>query len=103
MLLARLLAHYINHGIQMDKNASITYLYYLSQIGIAVSPMSNNCLFLEYNQVRKGKKGVVMMAVMVVIMMMKMMMLMMLMMEMMMLLMAVMMMVVTMLMIVLRR
>ena len=78
----------------MDKNASITYLYYLSQIGIAVSPMSNNCLFLEYNQVRKGKKGVVMMAVMVVMMMMKMMM---------MIAVMMMMMVVTMLMIVSRR
>jgi hypothetical protein len=96
-----LLAHHINHGIQMDKNASITYLYYLSQIGIAVSPMSNNCLFLEYNQVRKGKKGVVMMAVMVVIMMMKMMMLMMV--VVMMVVMRMLMMVVTMLMIVSRR
>jgi hypothetical protein len=102
-----LLAHHINHGIQMDKNASITYLYYLSQIGIAVSPMSNNCLFLEYNQVRKGKKGVVMMVVMVVIMMMMMLMMLMMvvvmMVVMMMLMMAVMMMVVTMLMIVSRR
>ena len=78
----------------MDKNASITYLYYLSQIGIAVSPMSNNCLFLEYIQVRKGKKGMVMMAVMVVIMMMEMMMLM---------IAVMMMMVVAMLMIVSRR
>ena len=99
-----MLAHHINHGIQMDKNAPITYLYYLSQIGIAVSPMSNNCLFLEYNQVRKGKKGVVMMAGMVVIMMMLMMMLMMLMMVVvMMVVMRMLMMVVTMLMIVSRR
>ncbi|CAF1552634.1 unnamed protein product, partial [Rotaria sordida] len=28
----------------------LQYLYYLSQIGIAMSPLSNNSLFLGYNQ-----------------------------------------------------
>eukprot|EP01035_Chromulina_nebulosa_P019479 gene19479-25361_t len=45
-----LLAHQINHGIQLRKNASLQYLYYLSQIGIAMSPLSNNKLFLDYNK-----------------------------------------------------
>ena len=28
----------------------LQYLYYLSQIGIAMSPLSNNSLFLNYNR-----------------------------------------------------
>ncbi|CAF4271896.1 unnamed protein product, partial [Rotaria sordida] len=28
----------------------LQYLYYLCQIGIAMSPLSNNSLFLSYNQ-----------------------------------------------------
>lgn len=43
-------AHEINHGIVLRKNASLHYLYYLSQIGIAMSPLSNNKLFLDYNK-----------------------------------------------------
>ena len=45
-----LVAHQINHGILLRKNAALQYLYYLSQIGIAVSPLSNNKLFLDYNK-----------------------------------------------------
>jgi AMP deaminase len=29
---------------------ALQYLYYLNQIGIAMSPLSNNALFLNYNQ-----------------------------------------------------
>lgn len=29
---------------------SIQYLYYLAQVGIAMSPLSNNHLFLDYNR-----------------------------------------------------
>ncbi len=43
-------AHQINHGILLRKNAGLHYLYYLSQIGIAMSPLSNNKLFLDYNK-----------------------------------------------------
>lgn len=50
---AYLLSHQINHGITLRKNAALNYLYYLSQIGLALSPLSNNKLFLEYNKVRK--------------------------------------------------
>lgn len=45
-----LLAHKINHGILLRKNAALQYLYYLSQIGIAMSPLSNNKLFLDYHK-----------------------------------------------------
>jgi AMP deaminase len=45
-----MVADQINHGILLRKNASLQYLYYLSQIGIAMSPLSNNKLFLDYNK-----------------------------------------------------
>jgi AMP deaminase len=45
-----LLAHAINHGILLRKAPALQYLYYLSQIGIAMSPLSNNKLFLDYNK-----------------------------------------------------
>lgn len=47
---AYLLAHQINHGILLRKSPGLQYLYYLSQIGIAMSPLSNNKLFLDYNK-----------------------------------------------------
>jgi len=42
---AFLLATSINHGITLRKEAGMQYLYYLSQIGMAMSPYSNNVLF----------------------------------------------------------
>eukprot|EP01034_Spumella_vulgaris_P023432 gene23432-29650_t len=45
-----LVAHQINHGILLRKKASLQYLYYLSQVGIAMSPLSNNKLFLDYSK-----------------------------------------------------
>ena len=45
-----LLAHQINHGLLLKETPSAQYLYYLSQIGIAMSPLSNNQLFLNYNK-----------------------------------------------------
>ena len=45
-----MLADKINHGILLRKNAALCYLYYLSQIGIAMSPLSNNKLFLDYHK-----------------------------------------------------
>lgn len=38
----------INHGITMERNTALQYLFYLDQIGLAMSPLSNNRLFLEY-------------------------------------------------------
>lgn len=43
-----LLATNISHGINLDKAIPLQYLYYLSQVGLAVSPLSNNALFLAY-------------------------------------------------------
>jgi len=44
------LSHGINHGINLRKTPVLQYLYYLTQIGIAMSPLSNNSLFLTYNR-----------------------------------------------------
>ena len=40
----------INHGILLRKCPGLQYLYYLDQIGLAVSPLSNNKLFLDYHR-----------------------------------------------------
>lgn len=40
----------INHGITLRKSVALQYLYYLTQIGIAMSPLSNNKLFLDYHR-----------------------------------------------------
>lgn len=45
-----LLADRISHGINLKKSPGLQYLFYLAQIGIAMSPMSNDGLFLEYNK-----------------------------------------------------
>ncbi|CEM01066.1 unnamed protein product [Vitrella brassicaformis CCMP3155] len=42
-----LLAESINHGIMLKKSPVLQYLFYLKQIGLAMSPLSNNALFLE--------------------------------------------------------
>jgi len=40
----------ISHGLLLRKVPVLQYLYYLCQIGIAMSPLSNNSLFLNYNR-----------------------------------------------------
>jgi AMP deaminase len=40
-------------GISDMKAPVLQYLFYLAQIGIAMSPLSNNSLFLEYSRFRK--------------------------------------------------
>ncbi|CAG8441409.1 8355_t:CDS:10 [Ambispora leptoticha] len=40
----------ISHGILLRKVPALQYLYYLKQIGIAMSPLSNNALFLNYER-----------------------------------------------------
>ncbi|KAJ3030264.1 UNVERIFIED_CONTAM: AMP deaminase [Siphonaria sp. JEL0065] len=47
---AFLTSHSINHGILLRKVPAVQYLYYLDQIGIAMSPLSNNALFLNYER-----------------------------------------------------
>lgn len=41
-----LTAQGISHGVQLRKSLPLQYLYYVCQIGIAMSPLSNNSLFL---------------------------------------------------------
>lgn len=45
-----LLAENISHGLLLRKTPVLQFLYYLSQIGIAMSPLSNNSLFLNYHR-----------------------------------------------------
>ena len=45
-----LTARGINHGINLRKSPSLQYLYYLAQIGLALSPLSNNALFLQLSK-----------------------------------------------------
>ncbi|XP_065304990.1 AMP deaminase 2 isoform X6 [Dermacentor albipictus] len=45
-----LLSENINHGLLLRKVPVLQYLYYLAQIGIAMSPLSNNSLFLNYHR-----------------------------------------------------
>lgn len=50
LVTAFLLGQNISHGLLLRKIPSIQYLYYLAQIGVAMSPLSNNHLFLDYNR-----------------------------------------------------
>ncbi|TFK95642.1 AMP deaminase [Pterulicium gracile] len=45
-----LASHSISHGILLRKAPALQYLFYLKQIGIAISPLSNNALFLAYER-----------------------------------------------------
>lgn len=47
---AFMLATHINHGIVLRKLPVLQYLYYLTQIGLALSPLSNNSLFLAFEK-----------------------------------------------------
>lgn len=43
-----LLARSIAHGLLLKQSPVLQYLYYLTQIGISMSPLSNNLLFVTY-------------------------------------------------------
>ena len=43
---AYLLATGINHGIQLNNSIALQYLYMVDEVGVAVSPVSNNFLFM---------------------------------------------------------
>ncbi|CAO1637071.1 unnamed protein product [Parajaminaea phylloscopi] len=47
---AYLTSQSISHGILLRKVPAMQYLYYLKQVGIAMSPLSNNALFLHYDR-----------------------------------------------------
>ncbi|CEP63704.1 AMP deaminase LALA0_S09e00628g [Lachancea lanzarotensis] len=50
LISAYLLAQGISHGILLRKVPFVQYLYYLDQVGVAMSPLSNNALFLTYDK-----------------------------------------------------
>lgn len=50
LISAYLTSEGISHGILLRKVPFVQYLYYLCQIGIAMSPLSNNALFLTYDK-----------------------------------------------------
>lgn len=50
LISAYLTSESISHGILLRKVPFVQYLYYLGQIGIAMSPLSNNALFLTYDK-----------------------------------------------------
>lgn len=50
LIAAFLTSHSISHGILLRKLPYIQYLFYLDQIGLAMSPLSNNALFLTYDK-----------------------------------------------------
>jgi AMP deaminase len=45
---AYLTSHSINHGIELQNSPVLQYLFYLKQIGLSMSPLSNNKLFLKF-------------------------------------------------------
>jgi len=47
---AVLCCHSISHGLVLRKIPLLQYIFYLEQIGIAMSPLSNNALFLSYDR-----------------------------------------------------
>jgi len=47
---AFMLCENIAHGINLRKSPLLQYLFYLAQIGLCMSPLSNNSLFLDYHR-----------------------------------------------------
>lgn len=50
LAVATLCCHSISHGLLLRKVPLLQYVFYLEQIGIAMSPLSNNALFLAYER-----------------------------------------------------
>lgn len=50
LVAAFLLSKSIAHGVKLRKTPVLQYLYYLAQVGISMSPLSNNSLFLEFRK-----------------------------------------------------
>ncbi|TNM86396.1 hypothetical protein fugu_006626 [Takifugu bimaculatus] len=62
LLASFMTADNISHGLNLKKSPVLQYLYFLAQIPIAMSPLSNNSLFLEYAKnplLEFHKKGLV--------------------------------------------
>ncbi|KAM6485728.1 hypothetical protein HDV62DRAFT_352442, partial [Trichoderma sp. SZMC 28011] len=50
LAVATLCCHSISHGVLLRKVPLLQYVFYLEQIGVAMSPLSNNALFLSYDR-----------------------------------------------------
>lgn len=50
LIAAFLTSQSISHGITLRKLPFVQFLYYLDQVGLAMSPISNNALFLSYEK-----------------------------------------------------
>ncbi|KAI1001701.1 AMP deaminase [Podosphaera aphanis] len=50
LAVAVLCCHSISHGLLLRKVPLLQYIFYLEQIGVAMSPLSNNALFLAYER-----------------------------------------------------
>ncbi|KAF1810545.1 AMP deaminase [Eremomyces bilateralis CBS 781.70] len=50
LAVALICCHSISHGLLLRKVPLLQYIFYLEQIGIAMSPLSNNALFLAYER-----------------------------------------------------
>ena len=50
-----LLADSVNHGWRLDLEPTLQYLYYLSQIGLGLCPLSNDALFIQIKESPVGK------------------------------------------------
>ncbi|GAX72628.1 hypothetical protein CEUSTIGMA_g84.t1 [Chlamydomonas eustigma] len=50
LVAAYMLCENIAHGINLRKSPCLQYMFYLSQIGLCMSPLSNNSLFLDYHR-----------------------------------------------------
>lgn len=47
---ATICCHSISHGLLLRKVPFLQYIFYMEQIGVAMSPLSNNALFLAYER-----------------------------------------------------
>ncbi|KAH8820536.1 hypothetical protein F5884DRAFT_764401 [Xylogone sp. PMI_703] len=50
LAVAAMCCHSISHGLLLRKVPLLQYIFYLEQIGVAMSPLSNNALFLAYER-----------------------------------------------------
>ena len=50
LAVAALCCHSISHGLLLRKVPLLQYIFFLEQIGVAMSPLSNNALFLAYER-----------------------------------------------------
>jgi AMP deaminase len=46
---AFLVADSINHGIKLQNSKALQYLYYLNQIGVVLSPLAEDSLYVDYS------------------------------------------------------